>query len=237
MTSSGIRLPQIALIVAALAASLVADAHSELAGQAAAGLCLWALLSWLLGRVSAQERRALMACVVIATAGEMFLSLGWGLYTYRLGNIPLYVPPGHALMLVLGLVLARRMPEAAARAVIGGAAIYALAAAAAGLDTFGVLLCLLLAAAALAMPAQRRLYASTFLLSLALELGGTGLGNWSWAREVPLLGLVTTNPPGAAGALYCALDALVAGTSLLVASRFVPALPRRMPFGAPADIH
>jgi hypothetical protein len=158
--------------------------------------------------------------VVIATAGEMFLSLGWGVYTYRLGNIPLYVPPGHALMLMLGIRLAHRMPETVASVIIGCAAIYSLAAAATGLDTFGVLLCLVLAGAALAMPAQRRLYASTFVLSLALELGGTWLGNWSWAPEVPVLGLVTTNPPGAAGALYCALDALVAGTSLVVGGRF-----------------
>jgi len=70
------------------------------------------------------------------------------------------------------------------------------------------------------MPAQRRLYASTFLLSLALELGGTWLGDWTWTPEVPVLGLVTTNPPGAAGALYCALDALVAGTSLVLGVRF-----------------
>ena len=202
------------LIVTGLGVALVADANAGFALQAAIGLALWALLSWLLGRVSAQERRALMACVVIATAGEMFLSLGWGLYAYRLGNIPLYVPPGHALMLLLGISLAREMPESVARAIIGCAALYSLAAAAAGLDTFGVLLCLLLAGAALAMPAQRRLYASTFALSLALELGGTWLGNWSWAPEVPVLGMVTTNPPGAAGALYCALDALVAVTAL-----------------------
>jgi hypothetical protein len=211
---------QALLIVAALGLSLVADAQAGLAAQAASGLCLWALLSWLLGRVSAEERRTLMVCVVIATAGEMFLSLGWGLYTYRLGNIPLYVPPGHALMLLLGITLARRMPEPVARAIVGCAVIYSLAAAAAGLDTFGILLCLVLAAAALAMPAQRRLYASTFVLSLALELAGTWLGNWRWAPEVPVLGLVTTNPPGAAGALYCALDALVAGTSLVLGARF-----------------
>jgi hypothetical protein len=211
---------QALLIVTALGLGLVADAQAGFAAQAAIGLVLWALLSSLLGRVSAEERRALMACVVIATAGEMFLSLGWGLYAYRLGNIPLYVPPGHALMLMLGIRLAHRMPESVARAIIGCAAVYALAAAAAGLDTFGVLLCLLLAGAAVAVPAQRRLYASTFLLSLALELGGTWLGNWSWAREVPVLGMVTTNPPGAAGAFYCALDALVGATSMLVAAGF-----------------
>jgi len=46
------------------------------------------------------------------------------------------------------------------------------------------------------------------VLSLALELYGTWLGNWTWARNVPGIALVTTNPPGAAGAFYCALDAL-----------------------------
>lgn len=225
MTASGIRLPHAALIVSALAAGLALDVRTGFEGQAAIGIAFWALLSWLFGRVSAEERRALMACVVIATAGEMFLSLGWGLYTYRLGNIPLYVPPGHALMLMLGIRLAQRLPESIARAIIGAAAIYTLAAAAAGLDTFGVLLCLLLAGAALAMPAQRRLYASTFVLSLALELGGTWLGNWSWAHEVPVLGLVTTNPPGVAGAFYCALDALVAVTALLAGNGFRQPLP------------
>lgn len=220
------RSPQVLLIVVAIGAALAVDVHTGFGGQAAIGIALWAMLSWQLGRVNAEERRALMACVVIATAGEIFLSLGWGLYTYRLGNIPHYVPPGHALMLVLGIRLARRMPEAAARAIIAGAAIYSLAAAAAGLDTFGVLLCLLLAGAALAMPAQRRLYASTFVLSLALELAGTWLGNWTWAREVPVLGLVTTNPPGVAGAFYCALDALVAAASLLIGGAMRPPLPQ-----------
>ena len=214
------------LIAAVLGLALVADAQAGFGAQAAIGLCLWALLSWLIKQEDAERRRALMACVVIATAGEIFLSLGWGLYTYRLENVPLYVPPGHALLLMLGIRLSHRMPEFVARAVVGGAALYTIAAAAAGLDTFGVLLCLLLAGAAFAMPAQRRLYASTFVLSLALELGGTWLGDWTWAREVPVLGLVTTNPPGVAGAFYCALDALVAAASLLIGRAMRPPLPQ-----------
>jgi hypothetical protein len=59
------------------------------------------------------------------------------------------------------------------------------------------------------MPGRRGLFASTFLLSLLLELFGTWLGNWTWVREVPGVPLVTTNPPVAAGAFYCMLDALV----------------------------
>lgn len=219
MSASRIHRNQILLMLATLALGLAADVHTGLAGQNAISAGVWGVLFYLLGRVDRDERRALMACLVIATAGEMYCSLSWGLYTYRLGNIPLFVPPGHVLMLLLGIALARRMPEVAAHAIIGCAAIYSLAAAMAGVDTLAVPLFLVLATASLAMPRQRRLYASTFLLSLALELYGTWLGNWTWAREVPGVGLVTTNPPGAAGAFYCVLDALVAATSLLIARR------------------
>ena len=205
---------RILLIVATLAGGLAAEVHTDVIGQSVIGLVVWLTLFSLLTDVDADERFALMACLVIATLGEIFLSLVWGLYTYRLGNIPLYVPPGHVLMLLLGLSLARRMPDAVALAIIGCACVYSVVAATAGIDTFGVLLFGVIAAASVAMPKQRSLYASTFVLALALELFGTWLGNWTWAREVPAIGLVTTNPPLAAGAFYCALDALVVCASM-----------------------
>ena len=219
MSASGIRQQQILLIVATLALGLALDVRSGFAGQATISVAVWGVLFYLRGRVERDERRALMACLVIATVGEIFCSLVWGLYIYRLGNIPLFVPPGHALMLLLGISLARRMPHAVAHAIIGCAAIYSLAAAAAGFDTLAVPLFLVLAVVSLTMPRHRRLFASTFVLTLALELYGTWLGNWTWARAVPGTALVTTNPPGTAGAFYCVLDALVVGSSLLLAPR------------------
>ena len=205
------------LMVATLAGGLAADVYTNIVGQTMIGLIIWLTLFSLLCDVDRDTRLALMACLVIATAGEIVLSLGWGLYTYRLDNIPLFVPPGHVLLLLLGLSLARRMTDGAALAIIGGAGAYSLLAAAAGTDTLGLLLFGVLVAASVAMPRQRRLYASTFVLALALELLGTWLGNWSWMREVPGLPLVTTNPPVAAGAFYCALDALVVVTSTRLA--------------------
>lgn len=197
------------LAVGALALGLWADLHTQLPGQFAIGLAVWGLLLALIAPLAPDGRRVFFACAAIATAGELFLSLGWGLYSYRLANVPLFVPPGHALMLMLGIALARRMPERAARAVIGAAGAYALGAALAGIDTLALPLFLVLAAAALALPAHRRLFASTFILCLGLELYGTALGNWSWEHDVPWIGLVTTNPPALAGAFYSALDALV----------------------------
>src|SRR5690606_26545421 len=154
----------------------------------------------------------------------------WGLYTYRLDNVPLFVPPGHVLLLMLGLALARRMSTRVADGVLACAALYALAAAAAGIDTLALPLIALLAAVRFAMPAHRPLYASTFLLALALELYGTWLGNWTWAREVPVVALVTTNPPGIASAFYAVLDALVACTALVLARRYPGAAAPRPAF-------
>lgn len=210
-----------------LALGLWADIHVDLPGQIAIGAVVWALFLALIAPLPAAERRLYLACVAIATAGELFLTLGWGLYTYRLGNVPLFVPPGHALMLMLGFTLARRMPQAAARAILGGAGVYTLLAAATGLDTLAVPLYLMLAVSVLSLPAHMRLFASSFVLTLTLELYGTALGNWVWHREVPWVGLVTTNPPAIAGAFYCTLHALVIGFMFLFKDRISPAMATR----------
>ena len=212
------------LIVAVLAVGLALDVHSGYVGQALISAGVWGLMLYLLRRVEIRERHALMACLVIATAGEIFLSLVWGLYTYRLDNIPLFVPPGHVLLLMLGIALAQRMSSRIADSILACAAAYTLVAAAAGIDTFAILLFAALAIVAFVMPDHRRLYASTFVLALVLELYGTWLGNWMWAREVPVLALVTTNPPGIASAFYAVLDALVALAAVLLARPGAPVL-------------
>ncbi|HTP61859.1 MAG TPA: hypothetical protein VMJ14_07240 [Burkholderiales bacterium] len=201
--------------VAILALGLWTDVQVDLPGQLAIGVVVWVLFLGLIAPLPAAERRMYLACVAIATAGELFLSLVWGLYTYRLGNVPMFVPPGHALMLMLGLSLTRRMPEAVARAILGGAGVYTLLAAATGLDTLAVPLYLLLAVSVLSLPAHARLFASSFVLTLTLELYGTTLGNWAWNHEVPWIGLVTTNPPAIAGAFYCTLHAFAIGFMFL----------------------
>src|SRR5215210_997065 len=49
------------------------------------------------------ERRQVWLMVGIATCVELFLSLVWGLYQYRWGNVPLFVPPGHGLLYLFAL--------------------------------------------------------------------------------------------------------------------------------------
>lgn len=180
------------------------------------------MLLWWMAGSSAAARLSLTVCVAYATLGEILLSLVWGLYDYRLGNIPLFVPPGHALLFALGLRLATRLPDWVTWAVPASAAPLVLTLAWSGSDTLGPPLFALLLAC-MALSRARKLYAVMFLLALAMEIFGTALGNWRWHAEVPGLGLHTLNPPLAAGAFYCILDLLVVGTSALLRRRAQPA--------------
>jgi hypothetical protein len=45
--------------------------------------------------------------VAFATAGEHFASIYMEGYTYRFGNVPLYVPPGHGMVYLTAVALAR----------------------------------------------------------------------------------------------------------------------------------
>jgi hypothetical protein len=196
------------LIVATIAGGLFADQHWGRYGQVVVSAAAWVVLLAIWRRSDARQRPALAACLLFATAGEIFLSLVWGLYQYRLGNIPLFVPPGHVLLFFLGTRIAERIPLGGEWWIAGLAVPLVGLLAWTGRDTLGPLLYLLFVACLCLSPA-RRLYATMFVLSLAMELYGTWLGNWVWAPQVPWLGLTATNPPVAAGAFYCVLDLLV----------------------------
>ena len=210
--------PSCWLIVALIVFGLIIDQHVRPWGQAAVSLAAWALLLYWIARSASAERAKLIACVVYASLGEIFLSLVWGLYDYRLGNIPLFVPPGHALLFALGVTLAARLPGWITMAVPLATAPVIIALAWIGSDTLGPPLFALLLAC-MALSRARKLYAVMFMLALAMEIFGTALGNWTWNREVPWLGLATLNPPLAAGAFYCVLDLLVVGTASLLKRR------------------
>lgn len=200
------------LIVALITVGLIVDQHAGAWGQPVVSLAAWALLLHWIRHSATPERINLVLCVCFATVGEIFLSLVWGLYDYRLGNIPLFVPPGHALLFALGVMLAARLPNWITFAVPVAAAPVIVGLAWIGSDTLGPPLFALLLAC-MAFSRARKLYAVMFMLALAMEIYGTALGNWKWHAEVPWLGLHTLNPPLAAGAFYCVLDMLVVATA------------------------
>jgi hypothetical protein len=208
----------LSLILVTFVLGLLVDRHGGLAGQLAVSVWTWGVFFRLLHTAPAGWRLPFWVCLTWATAGEIFLSLVWGLYTYRLENIPLFIPPGHVLLFYFGLVLAPRVPQAFVAIVPALALAYAGFAWFSGFDTVSVLLTGLFIVCML-QAEGRRLYAVMFVAALLVEIYGTWIGNWVWHAEVPYYGFTSANPPLAAGAFYCALDVLVGMTARLLRAR------------------
>ena len=165
-------------------------------------------------RAFSPERRAqALGVVVFATIGEVTGSLIWGVYTYRLHNLPLFVPPAHGLVYLTGLSLAIALRSGTRRALVAAAAVAA--------ATWGVLGLTVLpqrdVAGALGVPLlllflwrspQPRGLRRRLPRRRALELYGTAIGTWRWAPELPGLGIPDGNPPSGVASGYVWFDVM-----------------------------
>jgi hypothetical protein len=216
-----------AAIAAYLAALLAVDRGVDLRGQLALGALTWVVLA-LAARPLPPERRAQVAVVICAaTVAEVTGSILWGVYSYRLHNLPTFVPPAHGLVFMAGLSLSESLRRHARPLVVTAAAIAL---------TWGVLGLTVLprtdAAGALGVPLllaflwrsrARASYAGVFLVVAALELYGTAIGTWRWAEELPGLGIPNGNPPSGVASGYVWFDVM----ALLLAPRLVALAERR----------
>ena len=77
-----------ALIVATIAIGLPVDQHWARYGQVMVSAATWLVLAALWSRSDPRTRPALAACLLFATAGEVFLSLVWTQCAMPAVNIP-----------------------------------------------------------------------------------------------------------------------------------------------------
>jgi hypothetical protein len=199
------------LVPLLIASLLTLDQLGGAWGQPVASAVTWLSFLWILRDVDKGNRTMMVLCLMYATAGEVVLSLVWHIYDYRLGNLPLFVPPGHVMLFLLGLTIAPHMSDTMVRIISILAAAVVSVLALSGRDTFSALLVAVFLASVV-FGRERKLYATMFVLALVMEWYGTWLGNWHWSAQVGRTGMVTLNPPIAAGAFYCALDLLVMST-------------------------
>lgn len=177
--------------------------------QLALGLAT-AMFLYAFARGASVPARQIIAAILIATTGEVVLSLGWGLYTYHNALIPLYVPFGHGVFYALAAESAQQpWLQLRAKAITRGVLIAGGVIAAFGFaflhDQWG-LLWWLLAAMLLIRSRNQLLLATCFVYTIFLEWLGTAIGNWQWAAIVPGIGLRSANPPSGVGILYILLD-------------------------------
>ena len=197
-----------ALIAAYLAALLAVDTQVDLHGQLALGALTWIVLIVAAWPLTAERRAQVAVVICAATVAELTGSILWGVYSYRLHNLPTFVPPAHGLVFMAGLALSEglRRHSRALVLVAGGAALL-----------WGVLGLTVLprldAAGALGVPLllaflwrsrASAAYAGVFLVVAALELYGTAIGTWRWAEQLPASASPTAirraaSPPATSG--------------------------------------
>lgn len=207
------RLPLVTLLVvtAWTVGGLVVDQQVGHTGQLALGVFTAGVLATLLALHPTGVRVQTLAVVAIATFGEIIGSLVWGLYSYRLENLPTFVPPGHGLVYLGGLSLATILAERTS-ALLVAAGVVAGVWGVAGVtvlpaqDVSGTIGCAFLIG--VLVWARRPVYAGVFVVVVALELYGTALGTWTWQPTVPGLGLSQGNPPSGVASGYVVFDVL-----------------------------
>ena len=203
-----------------VAISLNLDANGSLEQQNTMGLIAWTFLVGLLLGENKEVRMQVIVAVAFATLGEHFASIYMGGYTYRFGNVPAYVPPGHGMVYLTAVALARsglflRHARKIAAFVIvtcGAWSLWGISGYPEQGDQVGALLfCVFLIY--LFKGRSPMVYLAAFFITTWLELIGTAAGTWQWATLEPIFQLSQGNPPSGVAAWYCLVDAVAIGSA------------------------
>ncbi len=174
-----------------------------------------ALLSffWMYKRAFPRTRKLMIYAVFLGVLGEYFFSIYLGMYTYRLENVPWYVPLGHAALYGRVFIfskdsLARKyhkeIEDFFAIVIIGIAAVYMIFFS----DTFGFLMTLLVFLLLWFRPKDRLYFYTMYIVVALLEIGGTAFGCWEWPSTAfgRFEFLPSNNPPSGISLFYFLLD-------------------------------
>lgn len=205
------------------------EGRSDVVEQLALGVLTAGVLAGLLAVHPPRVRATTILVVCIATCGEVVASVVWGLYDYRLDNLPSFVPPGHGLVYLGGLALAD-ITRTRGDWLVGSATAAVIGWGLAGVtvlpvtDVSGALGCTVLALTLIAT--RSPVYAGVFVVVGLLELYGTALGTWSWDAVVPGLGIPQGNPPSGAASGYVLFEVAAIAVLATLRPRLLVARPR-----------
>ncbi|ARV07447.1 hypothetical protein BTO04_12435 [Polaribacter sp. SA4-10] len=178
-----------------------------------ANLIMVVVFSIILFKVNPRIREQMLSAVLIAVAGEYAFSLGLGMYTYRLENIPHYIPMGHALVYAGVLYFTKttyvkknlKLLEKVCTAIVVLYASYFLLF---SIDVFGFILTVITLLFLRNRPRERLFYLVMFLSVAYLEIIGTSFECWWWPtiawNKIPFL--PSANPPSGISFFYFGLD-------------------------------
>lgn len=170
--------------------------------------------AWVYAKASRKNRKVIHYGLIIAFAGEVVFSLILGMYTYRLGTLPIYVPLGHTIIYMgvyyftrEAVVLANK--DRIIKLLYPLMIVYAAGWLILQSDVFGFLCAMLILLLFRRRPGSRLFFLVMFFVIAYLELLGTYFEAWHWPpiwfdrfSFVP-----SANPPSAISVFYFAFDA------------------------------
>ena len=161
---------------------------------------------------TSRVKEQLIYAFLIGVVGEYIFSLTLGMYTYRLKNIPHYIPFGHALVF-LGVYNFSRRPMVRLKSKIFFflsiiIIVYALAFLVFKDDFFGFFLTILVFYSLRKYPKEKLFYLTMYVVVVYAELIGTSLNTWSWPKIAfnTFEFLPSASPPSGICLFYYGLD-------------------------------
>jgi len=177
------------------------------------GLILLAFV-WVYRHASKAVGLMMLYGLVIALFGEILFSLVLEMYTYRLGNVPLYVPLGHSIIYaavyyIVKEPLVRRHRAQIIRTLYAVMILYSSLWLMLSHDLFGFTCMLVILWVFRRRPSSRLFFLVMFFMVAYLELIGTYYQCWRWPDVWfgSLEWMPSANPPSGISVFYFAFDA------------------------------
>lgn len=164
-------------------------------------------------RVGNRIKEQMIYAVIIGFVGEHLFSIALGMYTYRLGNVPLYIPFGHAVVLVAVMYFCKKSVIKEYKILLEKVftlfiLLYSFLFLVLASDVFGFIMSLFVLYLLRNKPRERLFYLSMYIAVAFLEIVGTSYLCWYWPdtafNAIPFL--KSANPPSGISLFYFLLD-------------------------------
>lgn len=167
----------------------------------------------MLYRANPRIRKLMIIAVILGFIGEHFFSIVLGMYTYRLENVPLYVPFGHAVLYARILRFSKaslvkkyhkEIEFFLILIIIFVSTFYLVFLN----DVFGFVCTILIFLFLWKRPKDRMFFFSMYVLVVILEIVGTAFGVWKWPNIAfgVFEFLPSNNPPSGISLFYFILN-------------------------------
>ena len=164
-------------------------------------------------RASKKIREFMIYAVIIGFFGEHLFSIILEMYTYRLQNVPFYVPLGHAVLYARVLrfskaSIIRKHDNAIEQFLVVLIAIFATVYLMFFVDIFGFVMTIGVFLLLWKRPKDRLFFYTMYIIVAILEIGGTAFGAWKWPPIAfgVFEFLPSHNPPSGISLFYFLLD-------------------------------